>query len=270
TSNGVSVNSMWARGQAFGIYGFAMGYRYTHDPALLAAAQRVADFFIAHQPPDSVPYWDYTQTNYKDSSAAAIAAAGLIELSRYVTDVTKQSSYSNAASQIQSFLSNPSFYLGDPAKTDGVLLHGAYYVPGKLDVDNSLIWGDYFFVQGCFRAMAPPPQVIGLTANSVFPNQASLHWQSPQPAAIRYYVNRSSTPGGPYTVIAPPPVLTATTFTDTGLTPGATYYYVVSASSPGGDGPDSAEFVVTTPFPPPDFSISASPPTLNVSQNVPG
>jgi len=108
-----------------------------------------------------VPYWDFSQTNLKDSSAAAIAAAGLIELSTYATDPTKRASYFNTAMSIQSFLSNPSFYLGDPTKTDGILLHGAYYVPGNLDDDTSLIWGDYYFVQGCNRAMARPAQVTG-------------------------------------------------------------------------------------------------------------
>ena len=78
TNDGYSANSTWSRGQAWGLYGFTMSYRYTKDSRFLAAAQQIADYFISHLPPDYVPYWDFTQTNYKDSSAAAIAASGLL------------------------------------------------------------------------------------------------------------------------------------------------------------------------------------------------
>jgi hypothetical protein len=265
TSNGAGTNSTWSRGQAFGIYGFTMAYRYTHNAALLTAAQTVADYFIANLPPDFVPPWDYTHTSPKDSSAAAIAAAGLIELATYTTDATKQLSYSNNALSIQSFLSNPTFYLGDPTTTDGILLHGAYYVPGNLDMDNSLIWGDYYFVQGCYRAMGLPPQVAGLTAGNVSSSQVPLSWQA-QSGAVRYNVKRSSISGGPYMYLAPPPVLTTNSFTDGSVAASNTYYYVVSASTVAGEGPNSTELVVTAPSGPADFSLSDLPTSLSVSQ----
>jgi hypothetical protein len=158
---------------------------------------------------------------------------------------TGSSTATQAALNIQASLSNPATYLGNTNTTDGTLLHGAYYVPGNLDDDNSLIWGDYYFIQGCDRAIAPPPQVTGLTNGTVSYNQVVLSWQA-QSGAIRYNVKRGIASGGPYTTIAPPAVLTTNTYTDTSVAPSTTYYYVVSASSVAGEGPNSAELIVTT------------------------
>jgi len=245
TINGYDVNSTWSRGQAFAIYGFTIAYSYTQDPALLAAAQQAAGYWINNLAADYVPYWDYTQTDYKDSSAAAIAAAGLLQLSTYVTG-TESAEYYNAAMNIQASLSNPAAYLGDPSNTDGILLHGAYWVPGDLDVDNSLIWGDYYFIQGCYMATPLPPQVIGLTAGKVSSTSVSLKWEA-QTGSIRYTVKRGTVSGGPYTAIAPPPILTTASYTDKTVSAATTYYYVVSASGVAGQGPNSAEVTVTTP-----------------------
>jgi hypothetical protein len=265
--DGANVNSTWSRGQSWGLYGFTMTYRYTRDSRFLATAQSLADYFVSNLPPDYVPVWDFSKpwTDSRDSSAAAIAAAALLELSTYVTDPIKQAYYHNAALNIQSYLSNPSFYLADSTTTDGVLLHGTYSVPFNLDINTSLIWGDYYFVQGCYRGMALPVQLTGLTAGTISSHQVSLSWQA-QSGAIRYNVKRSSVPGGPYTYIAPPPVLTTNSYTDTSVASGASYYYVVSASSVAGEGPNSAEIVVTAPAAPPDFSLSALPNSVSLSQ----
>ena len=264
SADGFSTNSTWSRGQAWGLYGFTMTYRYTSDATFLATAQKLANYFISHLPPDYVPYWDFSQTNYKDSSAAAIAASALLELSTYVAEPDK-SNYYNAAMNIQNSLSS-SFYQGNPLNTDGILLHGTYSPPYNIGIDTSLLWGDYFFIQGCFRAMAPPPQVIGLSVGTVSSNQVPLSWQA-QAGAVRYNVKRGTAAGGPYITIAPPPVLTSNSYTDNGVAPSMTYYYVVSASSVAGEGLNSAEVAVTTPAAPSDFSLSASPASLSVSQN---
>jgi len=256
TSDGFSTDSTWSRGQAWAIYGFTMAYRYTHDAQFLAAAQKAANYFLASLPSDSVPYWDFSKTNYKDSSAGAIAAAGLLELSGYVT-ASSQSTYSMAALNIQHSLSS-SYYQGNPLTTDGILLHGTYSAPANFDIDTSLIWGDYYFLQGCYRAMTPPLPVTGLTAGQVSSSQVPLSWQA-QSGAIRYNVKRRTVAGGAYTYIAAPQVLTTNSYVDAGVTAGATYYYVVSASSVAGEGPDSAEVVVTAQAASTDFSVSVSP-----------
>jgi unsaturated chondroitin disaccharide hydrolase len=139
TADGYSTSSTWSRGQAWGLAGFTMAYRYTGDARFLTTAQNLANYFIAHLPSDYVPYWDFSQTNtYKDSSAAAIAAAGLLELSTYVPDPTK-STYYNSAMAIQNSLSS-NYYQGNLQYTDGILLHGTYSVPYNVGIDTSLIW----------------------------------------------------------------------------------------------------------------------------------
>jgi len=258
-------NSTWSRGQAWGLYGFTMAYRYTKDPNVLATAEKLADYVVANAPADYVPWWDYARANTsdpRDSSAAAIAAAGFLELSTYMSDPSLQSKYYNAALNIQGSLSNPALYLANPTPstpTDGVLLHGTYSLPYNVGINTSVIWGDYFFIQSCYRAMAPPAQVTNLTATATFGTQANLAWNA-QAGATRYSVKRSATSGGPYAIIAPPPILTANTFTDTGVAPSTTYYYVVSASSIGGEGPDSAEVAVSTPAGTPTDTAAGSSP----------
>jgi rhamnogalacturonyl hydrolase YesR len=249
TWQGARNDSTWARGQAWAIYGFTITYRYTKDARFLTTAQHLADYFIKYLPPDFVPYWDFSPeiaccNNPRDSSAAAIAAAGLLELSNYAATQTDKDRYRNAALNIQTSLSSPA-YLGDRLATDGVLLHGTANVPGG-DSNKSLVYGDYYFIQSCYRAKTPPPAPTNLIASAVSPTQADLSWAA-QTGAIRYSVKRATTPGGPYTTIAPPPVLTKNSFADTSLTAGATYYYVLSATGVGGEGSDSVETSATTP-----------------------
>jgi len=90
TAQGYADNSSWARGQAWGLYGFTMMYRETQDPQYLEQAQKVAAYIINYPtlPKDKIPYWDYNAPNIpnepRDASAAAITASALIELSSYV------------------------------------------------------------------------------------------------------------------------------------------------------------------------------------------
>jgi unsaturated chondroitin disaccharide hydrolase len=247
TWQGASNDSTWARGQAWAIYGFTMTYRYTKDVRFLTTAQSLADYFLKNLPSDFIPYWDFSKNccnNPRDSSAAAIAAAGLLELSTYAATQTDKDRYRTAALNIQSSLSS-SAYLGRRLATQGILLHGSANVPGG-DSDKSLIYGDYYFIQGCYRAKTPPPAPANLIAIAVSSTQADLSWTA-QTGAIRYSVKRATKSGGPYTTFAPPPVLTKNSFADASLTAGATYYYVVSAIGVGGEGADSVETSATTP-----------------------
>jgi Bacterial Ig-like domain (group 3)/Glycosyl Hydrolase Family 88 len=258
TVQGAGNETTWARGQAWAIYGFTMTYRYTKDARFLATAQKLADYFISHLPPDFVPYWDFSQccTAPRDSSAASIAAAGLLELSTYMATTTNRDRYRNAALNIQTSLSSPA-YLGTRAGTDGVLLHGSANVPGKSGVDVSLVYGDYYFIQGCYRARSAPAAPTGLAAVPSSDTTVNLDWAA-ESGPIRYSVKRSTSATGPYKIIAPPPILTANHFEDTGLVPGATYHYVVSAINASGESANSASIAVTTPKAATSVSLSSS------------
>jgi unsaturated chondroitin disaccharide hydrolase len=240
TAQGAGASTTWSRGQAWGLNGFTMVYRYTQDARFLATAQQLADYFINNLPPDFVPYWDFSQsgTAPRDSSAAAIAASGLLELSKYVALPADSTRYRTAALNILSSLSSPA-YLGDRVATDGILLHGTANFPGNSGVDTSLIYGDYYFLQGCYRARPAPAAPVNVSAAATSAGQVQLTWTA-QSGAIRYSVKHSTTSGGPYTIIAPPPILTASSYTDTNAAGGANYY-VVSAINASGESPDSAE-----------------------------
>lgn len=143
----------WARGQAWAIYGFTMTYRYTNYTRYLDMAQKTSDWFIARLPADYVPLWDFEATDgIKDSSAASVAAAGLLELSLHLQhkNVTASKQYFATAQSIIGSLSSPK-YLGNPSETQAILLHAT----GGLEqqVDDSLIYGDYYFVLALLRSL---------------------------------------------------------------------------------------------------------------------
>ena len=127
TVQGYSTESTWARGQAWAVYGFTMTYREAGDTRFLDTARQVADYFIDHLPADHVPYRDFEAPNIpnekKDSSAAAIAASGLLELSTLVTDGASRTRYREASFQILESLCSPA-YLAEGTTSSGILLHG--------------------------------------------------------------------------------------------------------------------------------------------------
>jgi len=139
---------VWSRGQGWAIYGFTVSYRFTKYVRYLETAQKCADYFIQNLPFDSVPYWDFDAPGEsRDSSAAAIAASGLLELARY-TDQFKSTAYVDAAGKILASLAS-SVYLADPKRTDAVLLHGTG--GDKSGMDWSFIFGDYYFTEALLR-----------------------------------------------------------------------------------------------------------------------
>ena len=164
TLQGYDDNSTWSRGQAWALYGFTVCYRETQDPNFLAAAQLVAEYFIDNLPADSVAYWDFDAPNIpnaeRDSSAASIAASGLLELSTLAHQDSLKQKYFTTAHQIllSLALSNSlDGYLavdtnGD-ALSPGILMHGCYYhtLAGGSVYDDSLIWGDYYFLEALLR-----------------------------------------------------------------------------------------------------------------------
>jgi hypothetical protein len=152
TWQGFSDSSTWARGQAWALYGLTRAYVHTRNPELLTTAQRVADWFIAHLPPDGVPYWDFRHPDIpfveRDASAAAIAASGLIDLSRQSSG-DKAARYRSVAARIIRTLSSK--YLTDGTALASILQHSVGGRPQNTEVDVGIVYADYYFVEALLR-----------------------------------------------------------------------------------------------------------------------
>jgi unsaturated chondroitin disaccharide hydrolase len=156
TNQGYADESCWSRGQAWGIHGFANVYAYTDVELFRESAQRLADYALAHLPPDGVPFWDYRlpadAPRHRDSSAAAITAAGLLLLAdRLGDDQPCAQRYRQAALDILHSLI-AGYTTADAPQAEGLLRHGAAHVPQGI-VDTMLPYGDYFYVEALLRAL---------------------------------------------------------------------------------------------------------------------
>lgn len=150
---GFAPNSAWSRGASWAIYGMALSYRYTGEARYLEAAKRVAHFFLANLPEDSVPHWDFRLPpgveRFRDTSAGACAACGLLEIARTVPD--EESVLYQAAGEriLRSMYEN--YGAWDNQAEEGLILHGTSHYPERRNIDVPLIYGDYFFVEGLTR-----------------------------------------------------------------------------------------------------------------------
>lgn len=147
TFAGFSDSSTWARGQAWALYGFVQAYQTSDDPAFLTTAEEVASYFVDHSPANGIPPWDFDApgTQPVDTSAAAIAADGLVMLSTVAGTSALKAEYLTDAENILGSLS--SLYLG-PASGESVLFDG---FPGNGGTNTALIYGDYYFTEALLR-----------------------------------------------------------------------------------------------------------------------
>jgi uncharacterized protein YyaL (SSP411 family) len=156
TAQGYANESAWARGQAWGLYGFTMTYRETRDTVFLNHARKIANYFIHYLPKNKIPYWDFDAPNipfeFQDVSAAAIAASALLELSQH--SVTYKEKYFNTATEILKTLSSPAFFAQENANGNFLLMHGVGNKPRNLEVNVPLIYADYYFVEALLRYRA--------------------------------------------------------------------------------------------------------------------
>jgi unsaturated chondroitin disaccharide hydrolase len=152
TWQGYSDSSVWARGQAWAIYGYTDAYTFTRNPQLLNTAERVADWFVGHLPADGIPYWDFRDpavpNTLRDASAAAIAASGLLELSRWASP-SKAIRYRQTADAILHTLSRS--YLTEGTGMASILAHSVGGKPQNSEVDVGLVYADYYFVEALLR-----------------------------------------------------------------------------------------------------------------------
>lgn len=150
TAQGLTAASTWSRGQAWAIHGFTTAYRETRDRRLLTAARRTADWWLARVPADHVPSWDFDARGPRDSSAAAIAASGLVELARLERSADRARRYRRlGVATLRSLASRR--YLARGTRARSILRHGtAHYARGI--ADTGLAVGDYYFLEGLIRA----------------------------------------------------------------------------------------------------------------------
>ncbi|MDQ0091340.1 unsaturated chondroitin disaccharide hydrolase [Paenibacillus anaericanus] len=155
THQGYTNGSTWTRGQAWGVYGFALSYRYTKDPLFLDTSKRLARYFLEHLPEDNVAYWDFNAPvgadTYRDSSASAIVAAGLLELISHMDEQdTERDYFQEMCMKSMTSLVERYATIGEE-DAEGLLKHGSYYVHGGLSPDDYMIWGDYFYLEALIR-----------------------------------------------------------------------------------------------------------------------
>ena len=154
TAQGYSDDSCWARGQAWGVLGFPLTYKYTKDESFLEMYEKVTNYFLNRLPEDDVAYWDLVFTSGeepRDSSSAAIAICGMLECNKYLKKSNPMKEiYSNATNKIlKSLIDN--YSTKDVPESNGMLLHAVYGKPGNNGVDECNIWGDYYYMEALVR-----------------------------------------------------------------------------------------------------------------------
>ncbi len=162
THQGWRADSAWARGLTWALYGFGTAYRMTGEARYLATARQCAEFYLRHTPFDDAPagpgvppndYDDPRQPTLVDSSAAAIAACGLLNLAELVQDPVYAGQYRSAAFAILHTLTGPDYVADQTPGWEGILKHAVYHRAKGLGVDESVMWGDHFFVEAIDRAL---------------------------------------------------------------------------------------------------------------------
>ena len=150
THQGWRHDSSWARGLAWALYGFGTVYDFTGDRRFLRTAEACADFYIERTPAHGVPPNDWDEPTPElpyESSAAAIAAGGMLNLAKLTGDAARGQRYRDYALKILDTLTGPEFLAEDTPGWEGILRHGIYHQRKGLGVDESVMWGEYFFLE---------------------------------------------------------------------------------------------------------------------------
>ena len=157
TQQGFRGDSCWSRGLAWSLYGFGTCAQLTRDPAYLEVAELNAEYWLSHVPPEGIAPWDFDapaegplSRDLVDTSASAIAAVGLLNLAQ-LADETRSRLYADFALQTVESLVNR--YLGEGDDNwEGILRGGVYHIHKNFGVNESVMWGEYFFVEALQRA----------------------------------------------------------------------------------------------------------------------
>lgn len=155
TRQGYSDDSAWARGQAWGIYGIPLNYIRNHNPASVNLYEGMTNYFLNRLPEDDVCYWDLIFSDGsqqpRDSSAAAIAVCGMLEMGKHLPELdTEKETYRLASHRIlRSLIEN---YQGSKVEAGNpILYHGVYSWHDDRGVDEGNIWGDFYYMEALTR-----------------------------------------------------------------------------------------------------------------------
>lgn len=154
THQGIDNASIWSRGQAWGVYGFTMVYRYTEDERFLNKAVEIADFITSqtNMPQDKIPYWDMKDpdipNSIRDASAAAITASALLELESF----KNEKGYGSYAKSILSALNSEAYLLAPSIEGPFILDHSTGNYPAQDELDLPINYADYYFLEALYRA----------------------------------------------------------------------------------------------------------------------
>lgn len=154
TVQGLADDSAWARGQAWGLYGFTMVYRFCKEQDILDHAIAIAEYLLPRLPEDGVPFWDYDSAeipnDVRDASAAAIMASGLIGLSQYV-DAEKAERYLATAEKMLRTLASEEYLCAEGEDYGFLLKHSTGNKNTDSEVDVPLTYADYYFLEALIR-----------------------------------------------------------------------------------------------------------------------
>ena len=152
TAQGYADESMWARGQAWAIYGYTVVFRETGDPKYLEFAEKLVDVYLKNLPEDYVPYWDFNAPDIpnapRDASAACVVASALLEMSGFYGNGQGEK-YKEAAEKMLCSLSSDKYQSRDT--NVAFLLHSTGHWPAKSEIDASIIYADYYYIEALLR-----------------------------------------------------------------------------------------------------------------------
>lgn len=157
THQGAADESAWARGQAWGLYGFTVMYRETGYQKYLDQAIKIAEFYLNHprMPEDLIPYWDFDAPNIpnepRDASAAAVTASALLELSKYAP---AENEYFQAAEKMLTSLSSPAYLAKPGTNNNFILMHSTGHMPNGTEIDGPITYADYYYLEALLRYQA--------------------------------------------------------------------------------------------------------------------
>ena len=161
THQGLRDDSAWARGLAWSLYGYSKVFALTGNEEFLAVAERNADYWLTHLPKDKVPYWDFNADlsqpapwgAQKETSAGAIAASGLWDLAKQTKSTDRAVIYRDTALAMLDALCKPEYLANETPGWEGILKHGVYHTKKNLGVDESVMWGEFFFVEALTKCV---------------------------------------------------------------------------------------------------------------------